>query len=97
MIEKLLEDYVDFVTYLNVNSVLSRVYGVYTIRVGKTEDLCLQIMGNIVPNPTKTNVLAMFDIKGSIKDRMVAKEGLDKESIQSGAVYKDIDFENAFG
>ena len=61
----------DYLTYINTDSVLSHTYGVYNVRVGKIEGINLQIMGNIVPNPLKSNVLAMFDIKGSIKDREV--------------------------
>lgn len=59
--------------------------------------MTIQILGNIVPNPTNVRVAAMFDLKGSKLDREVVKDGLTCEIIDPGKVYKDIDFQKCFG
>ena len=76
---------------------LSRVYGVYKIKIGKAQALTIQVLGNIVPNPTNVRVAAMFDLKGSKLDREVSKDDLTCEIIDPGKVYKDIDFQKCFG
>jgi hypothetical protein len=56
----------------------------------------VMILASIIPQGA--SIIGTFDIKGSERDRKVQKvQPLTKRTMNSRIVYKDIDFENAFG
>lgn len=75
LIGPFLNEYVENLTH----SLLSRIYGVFKIRIGKQYSVYLMIMGSIIPPDAK--IRAVFDIKGSVKDRRSAKIGLRFETL----------------
>ena len=49
------------------------------------------IQGNIID--PQSEMIAIFDIKGSSKDRNSANDRLTRDTLDTGTVYKDQDFD----
>jgi hypothetical protein len=64
---------------------------VFSVKLDNTEPIIVMLMGSL--KPPNAHIIATFDIKGSVKDRVVSKlVPLTFETIEAGEVYKDIDF-----
>ena len=70
LMEKLLPDLYDHFK-LNPNSLLARVYGVYTIKMQNYKPVNLFLMGNCLHFAGKLNIKRIYDLKGSRVNRYV--------------------------
>jgi hypothetical protein len=66
------------------NSLLARIYGVYTVKMEDIEPVSLILMGNSKKAATK-NIEYVFDLKGSFVNRVVKGKGL-----KNTATLKDV-------
>ena len=71
------------------SSLLSSIYGIFSIRCNNTACFDIIILRNIVQN--ESQVTTKFDIKGSLTDRRVLADRQQPEPLQ---VCKDVDFIN---
>ena len=62
MLSKVIPDYVN-----RISNPLFRIYGVYKIKLGHKNSFSIMIMGNFIPS--KVDIVAKFDLKGSKVDR----------------------------
>ena len=65
----MLDDFCKHITYSNNESLLARIYGVYTIKTTKYADIDLIIMQNTSLVLNKKARTFEFDLKGSLKGR----------------------------
>ena len=70
----------------NPSSLLSRIYGVYTVEMQDYQKVHLIVMGNTLRFDNKNDVTRIYDLKGSKFSREV------KGRISSGTTLKDINF-----
>ncbi|CDW82893.1 1-phosphatidylinositol-4-phosphate 5-kinase [Stylonychia lemnae] len=88
----LLENYYEHILQ-NPNTILSRYYGVYQIRVGNMAEINCFIMDNLLGQDF-FNIERIFDLKGSTRGRIV---NLSENEIKTGSglkVLKDLNFIN---
>jgi hypothetical protein len=52
---------------LNNESLLVKIYGVFTIKTGRADSAEIMVMENLVKDPER--LIGVFDLKGSCKDR----------------------------
>ena len=55
----------------NENSLLARVYGVYSVRMEDQKPVKLVVMGNGIRGAKREDILGIFDLKGSMVNRLV--------------------------
>ena len=80
-----LNEYVTYVTR-NRNSLLCRIYGMYTIKVQEKEILVI-VMRNVI-GEFKNNIIAKYDLKGSSANR-ICEFNMEKSDIST---MKDLNF-----
>jgi 1-phosphatidylinositol-4-phosphate 5-kinase len=71
------------------NSLLARIYGIYTVKKEEVEPVHLILMGNTKKSNDK-NIVNVFDLKGSFIHREV-----DEKNLKPTATLKDINLLNA--
>lgn len=78
----------DFHKHLSENpdSLLSRIYGVYTVKMESYAEVHMIIMGNILRWDNDKDVTRVYDLKGSTFSRIV------KGRIKPSTTLKDINF-----
>ena len=86
--KKLFNDYFMGVSQ-NPNSLLARIYGIYTVKMEEVEPVHLILMGNSKQSNDK-NIVHIFDLKGSFIHREVKGTSLKPTS-----TLKDINLLNA--
>jgi 1-phosphatidylinositol-4-phosphate 5-kinase len=86
--KKVFRQYFNAVTTRAQNSLLARIYGVYTIKMEDVEPVHLVLMGNTKKSNDK-NIINVFDLKGSIINREVIGKNL-----KNTATLKDINLLN---
>jgi len=57
----------------NMNSFIARIYGIFTITIDKFSDLHVMIMQNTLPDVKNSEILYLFDLKGSTINRAELK------------------------
>ena len=55
----------------NPNSLLSRIYGVYTVEIKDYQKVHLMLMGNTLRFDNKNDISRIYDLKGSTFSRLV--------------------------
>lgn len=55
----------------NDDSLLARIYGIYSVRMEDQNPVKLVVMGNALQGASKTHMLGCFDLKGSMVNRIV--------------------------
>ena len=55
----------------NDDSLLARIYGIYSVRMEDQNPVKLVVMGNALQGSTKQHMLGCFDLKGSMVNRIV--------------------------
>ena len=80
----------------NPNSLLSRIYGIFTIQMDKFSPVHVMIMENCLPPVPKYELNHIFDMKGSEFSREVLKN-VNISELKTGkptgsTVLKDLDF-----
>lgn len=72
----------DYELHLNENpqSIISRIYGVYTIRMQKIATVNLMLMANTLMFRNSSNIERIFDLKGSTVSREVKIDSKTKNS-----------------
>ena len=55
----------------NKNSLISRIYGVYTVEMQDYEKVHLILMGNTLRFDNKNDINRIYDLKGSLFSRLV--------------------------
>jgi 1-phosphatidylinositol-4-phosphate 5-kinase len=83
--QSLFKDYVSAVSTRH-NSLLARIYGVYTVKMEDIEPVTLILMGNSKKAIDK-NIVKVFDLKGSFINRSVETRG---KKIKNTATLKDL-------
>jgi len=85
--KKLFRAYFDHINMYE-NSLISRIYGVYSVKMGEAEPVYLMLQGNCKKCKEKDKyVKRVFDLKGSMVKRMVPGE-----YHKNSAVLKDKNF-----
>lgn len=82
----MLKNYFQYLTQ-NPNTLIAKIYGVYTFELEKEANINIIVMRNIART---SNTYRIYDLKGSSYDREVAKKEIDLSSV----VLKDLDFLN---
>lgn len=85
--KKLFRDYFKIVS-TRPNSVLARIYGIYTVKMEEIEGVSLVLMGNTKKSDDKL-IEHVFDLKGSIINREVKGKNL-----KNTATLKDVNLLN---
>lgn len=71
----MLDDYIDHIVQSDNNSLLVRIYGLYTIESNYFSSLDLILMENISRNFENDSIKSFaFDLKGSINNRLAKFE-----------------------
>ena len=97
-IEHLLRVLPEYYEHLDTikDSVLAKVFGIFTIRIDKFEPIHVMIMQNSLPKIQNAEINYLFDMKGSSINREVLKSKsvaeLKKEGPTGSKVLKDLDF-----
>ena len=97
-IEHLLRVLPEYYEHLDTikDSVLAKVFGIFTIRIDKFEPIHVMIMQNSLPKVQNAEINYLFDMKGSSINRDVLKSKsvaeLKKEGPTGSKVLKDLDF-----
>ena len=81
-----LNEYVSYITK-NPNSLLCRIYGMYTITVCKEREILVIVMRNVI-GEFKNNIIAQYDLKGSSANRI---SDFDMEKSDKSTM-KDLNF-----
>ena len=81
-----LNSYVSYVTK-NTNSLLCRIYGMYTITMSQEQEILVIVMRNVI-GEFKDNIIAQYDLKGSTAKRI---SEFDMEKTGSSTM-KDLNF-----
>ena len=81
-----LNEYVNYITK-NTNSLLCRIYGMYTITSCKEQEILVIVMRNVI-GEFKNNIIAKYDLKGSSANRV---SDFDMEKSDKSTL-KDINF-----
>ena len=80
----------------NPNSMLAKIYGLFTVRMDQFEPIHVMIMQNSIPAVENTELQYVFDLKGSQINREVLKDLTDKDIKKrgptGGKVLKDLDY-----
>lgn len=71
------------------NSLLARIYGIYTVKMEEVEPVHLILMGNTLKVKNSDNIVNIFDLKGSQVHREVKGKNL-----KNTATLKDINLQN---
>lgn len=82
----MLKNYFQYLTQ-NPNTLIAKIYGVYTFELEKEANINIIVMRNIART---SNTYRIYDLKGSSYDREVAKKEINLSSV----VLKDLDFLN---
>lgn len=85
--KKLFKDYFKDVA-TRTNSLLARIYGIYTVKMEDVEPVHLILMGNTKKSNDK-NIVNVFDLKGSFVNREV-----NTKNLKATATLKDINLLN---
>ena len=66
------EDYFTYLTEVNKNSMLARIYGIFTVYLEDIVPIHLILMGNTIQciSNTSKNIEMVYDLKGSLHDRL---------------------------
>jgi hypothetical protein len=85
--KKMFKSYYEYLMNKNENSMLARIYGIFTVKLEDIEPIHLILMGNTLNfvNGNDDFLDSKFDLKGSLHGRLT-KEDLDKKS----TVLKDL-------
>ena len=67
LLKKLLPD----LYCLPTTALISPIYGVFNIKIGRVDSITVMLLGSIIP--PGSNIIGIFDIKGSERDRTVQK------------------------
>ena len=81
-----LNEYVSYITR-NTSSLLCRIYGMYTVKIGQDLEILIIVMRNVI-GEFKDNIIAKYDLKGSSANRI---SDFDMEKSDSGTM-KDLNF-----
>jgi len=76
---KMLPDYELHLTE-HPDSVISRIYGVYTIRMQKIATVHLMLMANTLTFRNANQIERIFDLKGSTVSRLVKMDATTKKT-----------------
>jgi hypothetical protein len=76
----MLENYMDHLVRTNRNSLLAKIFGVFTVREGYNNEVHLMLMENTVMLENPDKLKYMFDLKGSLVDRLVKGPNLRPSS-----------------
>ena len=76
--------------YLNNGTLLSRFFGLFSVRIGHMERIHFIVMNNLIGNDL-ANVEQIYDLKGSLHNRRVRGK-VREEDIKNTTVLKDQDF-----
>lgn len=63
----------------NPNSLIAKIYGIFTVRMDQFEPIHVMIMQNTIPAIENTELQYVFDLKGSQINREVLKEVSNKD------------------
>ena len=83
---KSLDSYIEHLEK-NPNSILSRIYGLFTIKMKNVIPVQIILMQNTIKIKKKQDILHIFDMKGSLYKRKTKKKGRTNTT-----TLKDIDF-----
>jgi hypothetical protein len=85
--------YVEHVS-TNKDSLLARVYGIYTIRMKDRDPIKLIVMGNTKRTADDSlSLLYIYDLKGSTVNRLTKAKG-EKKELKNTACLKDLNLLN---
>lgn len=90
LLHYLLSDYHNYLK-TNEDSFLARILGIYSFRFDDNSKTRVMLQMNIFPN---IDFEGIFDLKGSKLERSSFKSPNEPMEIQSGKIYKDLDFLN---
>lgn len=77
------EDYHNYLTEENRNSMLARIYGIFTVYLEDIVPIHLILMKNTLQwvSGTKDTVESIFDLKGSLHNRVTNNKGIKNTSV----------------
>lgn len=94
LLRSMIKDYCDHVSDQE-GSYLSRIFGIYKIKIDKTSTFRMILMENLA---SRLSTPVIFDMKGSTTDRRVSVNTFKEISdMPRNVVYKDVDFAENVG
>lgn len=89
---KMFQKYVEHVSK-QPDSLLARIYGIYTIRMKDRDPINLIVMGNTKRTADDSkSLLYLYDLKGSTVNRLTKAKG--KKELKNTACLKDLNLRN---
>ena len=86
----MLDDYIDHIKKTSNQSLLARIYGVFTIKTNYFAPLDIIVMQNTVQMGHPKNSKIVFDLKGSSVNRY--NKVANKRSLNQDKVLKDLNY-----